>query len=223
MSHDLKSPLVTIRTFVGYLEQDLAASDQERVNADFRYIRGAAEKMAGLLDQVLELSRIGRKANPPEDIPAGALALEAVNLLAGPIAQRGVRVDIGPLPVVVTGDRVRLLEVFQNLIENAVKFIGDSPDPHVEVGVALDGAEPVFFVRDNGKGIDARHAGRLFGLFEKLEAGTDGSGIGLALVKRIVETHGGRAWAESEGLGHGSTFFFTLADVRPANPKATPP
>jgi len=110
----------------------------------------------------------------------------------------------------VKGDRRRLLEVFQNLLDNAAKFMGDAANPRVEVGVRQDGDQAVYFVRDNGMGIEPRHVDRVFGLFEKLDPGGEGTGIGLALVRRIVEAHGGRTWADSAGRGLGSTFCFTL-------------
>ena len=119
-----------------------------------------------------------------------------------------------PLPLpelpVVLGDRVRLTEVFQNLIANAVKYMGDQTNPRIEIGSRSDEAEVVCFVRDNGMGIDPRYHEKVFGLFERLDASNEGTGIGLALVKRIIEVHGGRVWVESEGRGQGSTFLFTL-------------
>jgi signal transduction histidine kinase len=97
----------------------------------------------------------------------------------------------------------------QNLVDNAVKFIGDQPEPLVEIGVRVEEKEPVFFVRDNGVGIDPRYHQKIFGLFERLSADTEGTGIGLALVKRIIEVHGGRIWVESEA-GQGTAFCFSL-------------
>ena len=111
---------------------------------------------------------------------------------------------------VVLGDRVRLLQVYQNLIGNAVKFMGDQAEPRVEIGRRQDGTETVFFVRDNGMGIDPKYHDKIFGLFERLDVQVSGTGIGLQLVKRIVEVHGGRVWVESEGQAKGSTFCFTL-------------
>ncbi len=214
VSHDLKSPLVTIQTFLGYLEKDLERGDRERVKADFGYINRAAIKMLELLEELLELSRIGRKMNPPEEVPFTALVQAALDAVAGQIAERGVQVDVARTAVVLRGDRVRLTEVFQNLIDNAVKFMGEQTAPRIEVGFEEKDHEFIFFVRDNGAGIDPRHQGKLFGLFEKLHPGTPGNGMGLALVKRIIEVHGGRIWAESAGPGQGATFRFSIQGIK---------
>ena len=114
----------------------------------------------------------------------------------------------------VTGDRQRLQEVFQNLIDNAVKYAGGETAPRVEVGVRRREGGEVLFVRDNGPGVDPRYHDKIFGLFERLDPSVEGTGVGLTLVKRIVEAHGGRIWVESAGEGAGSTFCFTLP--RPA-------
>ncbi len=214
ISHDLKSPLVTVMTFLGYLEQDIQKQDSERMQKDIGYIHGAANKMSRLLDEVLELSRIGRKTNPPVESSLQAIAGEAQDLVAGQIAERGVQVEVTPEPILLFGDRPRLVEVFQNLLDNAVKFMGDQPSPRVEIGVEASHEGVIFFVRDNGQGIDSRHIAKVFGLFERLDPSTPGTGIGLALVRRIVEVHGGRIWVESPGPGQGTTFRFTLAKTR---------
>lgn len=214
VSHDLKSPLVTIQTFLGYLEEDLVKKDAASVERDFGFIRNAAHKMSRLLDEILQLSRVGRIRNPPVDLPLQSVVEEALGLVAGRVASRGVRIEVTPAPVVLHGDRVRLVEVFQNLLDNAVKFMGEQPSPLIEIGAEQTGGEIVLFVRDNGAGIDPRHMTKLFGLFEKLEPKSEGTGVGLALVRRIVEVHDGRIWAESAGLGQGACFRFTLAGTR---------
>jgi PAS domain S-box-containing protein len=213
VSHDLKSPLVTIRTFLGFLEQDLDQDDPVRTTTDMGYIRRAAETMARLLDELLDLARVGRTKHAPENILLQDLIRDVLDLVAGQIADRRVQVQVTDVPIVIRGDRERLLEVFENLVDNAVKFMGAQPEPRVEIGAETGGAETIIFVRDNGSGIDSRHKSKLFGLFEKLHPGTEGSGIGLALVKRIIEVHGGRVWAESPGPGLGSTFRIVLPEA----------
>jgi len=212
VSHDLKSPLITIRGFLGYLEKDAVSGSVEQLRADLARIADATGRMQRLLDELLELSRIGRKMNPPEDAPFEAIVREALALVEGRLTRRGVQVHVAPSLPVVHGDQARLVEVVQNLVDNAAKFMGAQPAPRIEIGVrAADGdAPPVFYVCDNGIGIDLKYRERVFGLFDKLDAQSEGTGVGLALVKRIVEVHGGRIWVESDGPGAGSTFCFTL-------------
>ncbi len=210
VSHDLKSPLFTIRGFLGYLEQDSLAGNRERMKSDVQRITDATGKMQQLLNDLLELSRIGRLMNETADIPFGELAREAVELVHGRIMESGVAVHIDAEMPTVHGDRQRLLEVVQNLVDNAAKFMGDQPDPRIEIGwEGEENGKPILYVRDNGMGIPPEHHERIFGLFNKLDVKVDGTGIGLALVKRIVEVHGGRIWVQSEA-GGGATFYFTL-------------
>ena len=213
VSHDLKSPLITIRGYLGHLEESAVASDLQRFRADAERITRATNKMEDLLKDLLALSRVGRVRNPDEDVPIAKAAQEAADLVHGALTARGVALEIEPDLPVVRGDRRRLVEVLQNLIENAVKFFGDQKAPRITVGARRDSSGAVIFVRDNGIGIDPRHREKVFELFEKLTPGTEGTGVGLALVKRIVEAHGGKAWVESEGHGLGSTFCFTLPVV----------
>jgi PAS domain S-box-containing protein len=210
VSHDLKSPLVTVKSFLGFLEQDIAERNAERIQSDIAHMRGAAEKMGRLLDELLEMSRLGRIVNPPEKLSFKQLLQEVLSLMAGPLAERDVTIETDDRGPNLLGDRTRLLEIWQNLIENAVKYMGDQPTPRIQLGVEEAGEEVVFFVRDNGMGIDPRYRQKIFGLFEKLDGKSPGSGLGLALVKRIVELYDGHIWVESEGAGRGSCFRFTL-------------
>ncbi len=222
VSHDLKTPLITIKGYLGLLERDTKAGAHENMRKDLAHIHGAADQMGLLLSELLELSRIGRLINDPEAVPMGELIAEALELVAGPLVERGVEVRVAPDLAVVRGDRPRLLEVVQNLLENAVKFMGDQPAPCVEIGwrngipvsakTGKNGAGrlDVYFVRDNGIGIEEHYQDKVFGLFERLDPRIDGTGIGLAIVKRIIEFHGGQIWIESQGRGHGTAFCFTL-------------
>ena len=209
-SHDLKAPLITIAGFLGRLEKDAKNGNAERIESDVSRIAKATEKMHRLLDGLLRLSRIGRVTDPSENVSLAELAGEAAELLAGALVERGVHVEISPDLPTVHGERATLEELLMNLLSNAAKFMGDQPQPRVEVGARRDGDETVCYVWDNGMGIDARHKDRIFGLFNRLDHDGNGTGIGLAIAKRIVEVHGGRIWVESEGTGKGSTFCFTL-------------
>ena len=212
VSHDLKAPLVTISGFMGYLEQDARSGDIERMNKDILRINESISKMRRLLDELLELSRIGRMANPPEDVSFGEIVQEALRLVEGRLKEKQVQVKVDANLPSVYGDRARLIQVVQNLIDNAAKFFGEQQSPTIRIGCQDDEGKIIFFVSDNGRGIEPEHFERVFGLFNKLEASSEGTGIGLALVKRIIEVHNGKIWVESKGLGEGSTFYFTLAD-----------
>jgi signal transduction histidine kinase len=139
-----------------------------------------------------------------------ALVNEVLEYLHGRIHGGNITVHVEENLPAVHGDRQRIFEVFQNLIDNAAKFMGDQPNSCIEIGQnGVTDGNPVFFVRDNGIGIAPEYKDRIFGLFNKLNSQTEGTGIGLALVKRIVEFHGGRIWVESE-FGMGATFLFSL-------------
>ncbi len=214
VSHDLKNPLVTIKGFLGLLRRDAAAGDAERLEHDISRIDVAADRMSSLLEELLELSRLGLQARPPEEVPLDELVPEAIESIKSQAIERGVEVIVEPGLPVVLGDRLRLLQLYQNLLINGVKYMGEQIAPRIEVGLrdAPVAGDPVLFVRDNGMGIEAAYQERVFGLFERLDAANEGTGIGLALAERIVEMHGGRIWVESRGLGHGSTFCWTLSD-----------
>jgi len=211
VSHDLKSPLVTIAGFIGYLEKDALEGNAEKVKNDIDRIIKAAEKMQSLLNDLLELSRIGRLMNPPENVPFEYIVKEALENVQGQLEANKVKVKVQSDLPIVYGDKVRLIEVLQNLVDNAAKFTSMSKHPSIEIGTGGKTQEDnyIFFVRDNGIGIHPQFQERIFGLFNKLDQSIDGTGIGLTLVKRIIEVHGGKIWVESE-LGKGATFYFTL-------------
>ena len=211
VSHDLKSPLVTIKTFLGYLSQDMAAGDKQRIDKDVVFMNTAADKMGLLLQELLEMSRVGRIVNPSVESSSAEIIQEAIGMLAGSIADRGVIVQVSGESVSLFGDRSRLIEIWQNLLENAVKFMGDRISPQIEIGVERQGSETVFSVRDNGVGIAPQYQSKIFNLFEKINAKTEGTGMGLAIVKRIVELYQGKIWVESKGDGQGTSFLLYAA------------
>jgi PAS domain S-box-containing protein len=210
VSHDLKSPLVTIRGFLGFLERHAQEGNYEKLKQDMKRIESAVEKMHNLLKDLLELSRIGRLTNPPVKIPFNELVRDSLEIVDGQIKAGNVHVEYIKNDVTIKCDRIRMLEVMQNLIDNAIKFMGEQSDPQIEIGYFLnDKNEKVFYVKDNGVGIAPEYHEKIFGLFDKLRADSEGTGIGLALVKRIIEVHGGRIWVESQ-IGKGAAFYFIL-------------
>ena len=214
ISHDLKSPLITISGFLGFLEKDFTSRDLDGFRSTLGRISQASERMKQLLDELLELSRIGRKISPPQTFSLGDLVRDAMEIVSGRISSSGTVVEIETALPDVRADRQRLLQVFENLIDNAVKFSSASPSPHVWIGVRRDNDEKVYYVRDNVAGIEPQYLEKVFELFEKLDPRSSGTGVGLAICKRIIEIHGGRFWAESAGIGCGATFCFTLSDLK---------
>jgi PAS domain S-box-containing protein len=211
VSHDLKSPLVTIRGFLGYIEEDSLSGNRERLKEDLQRVKDATNKMQRLLGELVELSRVGQLATVSEVIPFAALAREALDAVHGQLEAGQVNVNLQPGLPDVYGDHSRLVEALQNLIDNAAKYIGTQTKPLIEIGCrGEEHGNPIFYIRDNGMGIAAEYHETIFGLFNKLDANSEGTGMGLAIVKRIIEVHGGRIWVESEA-GKGSTFYFTLA------------
>jgi signal transduction histidine kinase len=215
VSHDLKSPVVTVSGYVGMIEQDLAEHRPDRVAADLQRIRAAADRMTELLDDLLELSRVGRVAATQSVIAAEPMVREVLAALSGVLEQREIAAEI-ILPLgTLRGDKTRISQVFQNLIENAAKYMGTQTEPRITIRARSIGHHLEFCVADNGVGLEERHFDKIFRLFEQLDPSAPGTGVGLALARRIVESHGGKIWVESQGPGRGAQFFFTLPAARP--------
>jgi len=210
ISHELKSPLVTIAGFSGILLEDLNGGDYNKLKDHVQRITNAVGTMSVMLDDLLELSRIGRIIHTSEAVSLVDLAHEVVNSIKSQAVELDITVEIASDLPVAYGDRARLREVLQNMIENAIKFCDSQTKPHVKIGSRKQATETVCYVQDNGKGIDPKYHDKVFGLFERLDPTVKGTGIGLALVHRILEEHGGRVWVESEGVGKGSCFCFTI-------------
>jgi signal transduction histidine kinase len=212
VSHDLKTPLITLAGFIGYLDKDIKDGNRDKIGRDFEQINNAAKSMGKFVDELLDLSRVGRITNPPTDVPFDEIVRDALKASEGLIRAKQVEVRIDAIFPIVHVDRVRVIQVMQNLITNAVKFMGDQPKPRIRIGIDEINGEHIFSVSDNGIGIASEHHERIFELFNKLDPEIEGTGIGLGLVKRIIEGHHGRIWVESES-GKGSTFKFTLQDM----------
>ncbi len=167
--------------------------------------------MQELLNDLLELSRVGRVINSPESLSFSEVIQESLERVQGQLDAKNINVKVQADLPSAYGDRVRLIEVIQNLIDNAAKFSNADQDPRIEIGTIKSdrNEETIFFVRDHGIGIQPEFQERIFGLFNKLDHNAEGTGIGLTLVKRIIEVHGGKIWVESEP-GKGATFYFTL-------------
>jgi signal transduction histidine kinase len=212
ISHDLRTSLQAVLGFA----QTLATRYSEEMTPEARrcieMITKGAQGMSELVNDLLELAQANRLPLEREPVDLGLLVRDAIGELKPQLAAANVDLAIGELPV-VDADRVLLKRVFVNLISNAIKFSREAqPRPRVEVDFFEQGERQVLFVRDNGVGFDMGESGRLFRAFERLHRGGDyeGTGVGLALVARIVDRHGGRVWAESEP-GKGAAFYFTLA------------
>jgi PAS domain S-box-containing protein len=209
VSHDLRAPLVSLEGFSSLLKSECQNLLGEQGRHYLERIRANVAHMDTLVTELLELSRIGRVVGPAEDVDVGALVRRVKERLVLKLEQEGAEFIIEePLPT-VRGDRGRIRQVFANLTENAVKFRRVERRLRIEVGCEEEMGFYRFHVRDNGIGIAPQYQEQIFESFRQLDGGIEGVGMGLALVKKIVEHHGGRVWVESEA-GKGSTFFFTL-------------
>jgi signal transduction histidine kinase len=208
-AHDLNSPLTTIIGYAIIAERQLDQDQPLAVGTLLGRIRTAAARMSKLIGGLQDLAGRGCLIGETADLPLAEAVEEAVDQLAAAIAERGVEFEVAPgLPAVVA-DRGPVVRVLQNLIENAVRYMGDQPRPRIEISARRQGDAVLCCVRDNGGGIARQQQQRIFEPFESLER-KGGCGLGLFIVRRIVEAHGGRVWVESEGEGRGSSFFFTL-------------
>ena len=166
--------------------------------------------MGRRLDGLMALSQAGSIKPSEEELSFAELASEAVDLVAGRLKEREIDVVIHQDLPTVHGDRERLVQVLQNLVDNAAKYMGSQAAPRIEIGANKSEIEKVFYVRDNGSGIALEDQRTIFDIFTRMSRDTEGTGIGLAHVQRVIEAHGGRIWVESEGSGKGSIFCFTL-------------
>ncbi len=210
ISHDLKSPLYTIQGFTGYLQKDIEQGHKDRALEDLGKIRNAVDTMSRLLEDILSLSKANLAQESRETLALNEIVERALSVLSREIDEHEVEIRVAPDLPLVHAEAQRLTEVFQNLISNAAKFMGDQALPVIEIGARVDGDRVHCFVADNGIGIEPEYQERVFQLFERLDANTQGTGVGLSIVKQVIERHGGSIEIESEGQGSGTRFEFSL-------------
>ncbi len=213
VSHDLRSPLRAIDGFSRIVQEDYGDRLDGEGKRLLGVVRDNSRKMGRLIDDLLEFSRLGRKQLSAAEINTKRLVEEVLGeLQAG--SERRTRLTIGALPPAY-GDVVLIKQVWVNLLDNAIKFSGRREQPMVEVSGSVNGTENVYCVKDNGAGFDMQYYDKLFGVFQRLHSAEefDGTGVGLAIVQRVVARHGGRVWAEGK-VGEGATFYFSLPKGR---------
>lgn len=210
VSHDLRAPLRGMSGFARILEEDFGDRLDEDGRRYLEVIQSNAVQMGRLIDDLLRFSRLGRQPLNASNMALEPLVHDAFREAAAEVPVERIQLIVGPLPD-CRGDANLLRQVLVNLLSNAIKFTRHVADPRVEVGANEQNGKVVYFVRDNGAGFDMRYANKLFGVFQRLHGHDEfpGTGVGLAVVRRIIERHGGRVWAESEP-GKGAAFYFTL-------------
>ncbi len=214
VSHDLRAPLRAIDGFSRIVAEDFGPHLPPEARELLADVRANAKQMGRLVDDLLAFSRLGRKPVARQPVATAALVRGCINELLPATADRRVDVRVGDLPD-CEADPALLKQVWLNLLANALKYSGKKDAAVVEVGSTLTPDGPAYFVRDNGVGFDMRYADKLFGVFQRLHRAEEyeGTGVGLAIVQRMIHRHGGRVWADAEP-GRGATFFFTLPPDR---------
>jgi light-regulated signal transduction histidine kinase (bacteriophytochrome) len=209
-SHDLQEPLRAVAGCVQLLKKRYHGQLDERANEYIGHAVDGAKRMQSLIDDLLTYSRIGRAESSHRAVSCADALTVALKNLSVSVQESGAQVTWDVLPV-VAGEAVQITMLLQNLLANALKFRKPSENPRIHIGVVRDGTRATFSVSDNGIGISQEHFERIFGVFQRLHTRSEypGTGIGLALCKRIVEHRGGRIWVESKP-GEGTTFRFVL-------------
>ncbi len=209
VAHDLRSPLLTITGYCQLLEEEYCRRFDATAHEYLQQIVGGAARMNRLIEDLLEYSRSGRSRGPLREVDMQVVLTQAAANLDGLIRRQQARIDVGEMPTAL-GDQTQLVQLFQNLLSNALMFRREET-PHIRVSAAEADGRWRFAVADNGIGIAGEHFDRVFQTFQRLHGRRySGTGIGLAICKKIIERHGGRIWLDSV-VGEGTTFFFTLA------------
>ncbi len=213
VSHDLKSPISSIQNFLTFLEKDLEADKKENIPKYLEYMRSACDGMKNLVLDIVKLNEAGRTTQI-EIINFKDVVKDSLSLVQGRLDENKIEFNSDTNFPEVSIDKNKMVRVVENLIDNSIKFMGSQNHPKIKVGYSgLKNMNHEFYVQDNGKGIPADKKQKVFIIFERLQSDVEGSGLGLAMVKKIVNNHQGRIWVESEGENRGTTFFFTLPQI----------
>lgn len=217
IAHDLRSPMVSIEGFSRLLRADIQNQNMERVQEDIRLIESGVRKMQHFLNRTLEYSRAGHQVKPTDVVPFGEIVAEVIAEFTEQLRSIGATVSIAETFPTVRVDRMRIMQVLTNLLQNSIHYRDKAIPLRIEIGYWLSEGEAVFFVRDNGTGIDASETEKVFDLFYRGTAGGEGSGVGLAIVATIIKAHGGRIWVQQGQSGKGATMCFTLPQQSDTN------
>jgi len=209
VSHDLRAPLRALDGYSRILEKEYTDRIDDEGKAYIHHIRSSTHKMDRLIDDLLAFSRLGRHSLEKQKVDMKEIVLRAIDEFSPFFSDGKIRIQVRELPV-CQGDPSLLLQLWTNLISNSIKFTRNCDRPCIEIGF-LEERPFVYYISDNGIGFDMKYADKLFGVFQRLhkEDEFEGTGVGLAIVERIVRRHGGRIWAKSAS-GEGATFYFTL-------------
>ena len=210
VSHDLRTPLRAIDGFSRILLEDYENKLDDEGKRLLNVVRDNTNRMSHLIDDILHFSRAVRIGMSLSEIDMEGVARTVIEELKPLVAGRKLQINLGKLPI-VQGDRVMLHQVFENLLTNAIKFTGKNAEAHIDIGGQIEAGKAVYYVKDDGAGFDMQYADKLFGVFQRLHSVEEfeGTGIGLAIVKRIILRHGGTIRAEGE-VGKGATFYFSI-------------
>lgn len=211
VSHDLKSPLITIKGFLSFLEKDFTSHNTEQFGKDLQKIGNATHRMHDILEDLLQLSRIGRVISDPETFYMHSILKELQVMLSGIIKESNAQISFPEEMPECYGDKNRIREIWQNLIENAIKYKHPQEEPMIEISFQKVNNQIIYSVQDNGIGIPDAQKEKVFDLFEKINPESAGTGIGLARVKKIIDLYHGKIWIENKQGEQGSIFKFYLS------------
>ena len=213
VSHDLKSPLNNIKGIAGLIPMEIDLDEHPEIKNYLNLIGASCTTMSDLITDITKIARLGKIENKQEWLDTHEIVQSAIDLVIGGLKERPVKLVIAEDLPGIFGDRNRMIQVFENLIDNAIKYMGDQKEPIVHIEAKENGREDQFLVKDNGSGMDANALKNLFAPFERFDNRVAGTGLGLYMIKKIIESHNGHIQAGSEGKGKGTTFVISLPRI----------